>query len=164
MRQRKAVPLRKDGQYLVRVADQRTPFVPPGLERGPVAILQYEQGQVLVVFACQLYDGPARALPVDALYIQPVSQCRKRSQNTLDEGAMPAIEKLAGISRIFKARFQEKKSVLIHVVCPKAQGRCKEGDAQRKFASFGTAFQAKRSQRMYSLILIAKAQLFRSSP
>ncbi len=119
MRQRKAVPLRKGGQYLVRVADQRTLFMPPGLERGPVAILQYEQGQVLVVFACQLYDGLARTLPVNALYIQPVSQCRKGSQNTLDEGAMPAIEKLAGISRIFKTRFQEKSLSLLMPFVPR---------------------------------------------
>src|SRR5690606_18586558 len=57
----------------------------------------------------------ARALPVDALNIQTAAQRRKRSQHAFDKRAVPAIECLAGVSRICKPRLQEKKLVLFHL-------------------------------------------------
>src|SRR5690606_35400063 len=122
--------------------NQRTAFIHAGLKLGTVAILHYQQRQALVVLACQRYHALARALPVDALNIQTAAQRRKRSQHAFDERAVPAIECLAGISRIFKSRLQEKKLVLFHLSPQIWPG---EGRARLPERAFRKAFRTFRN-------------------
>src|SRR5690606_20899153 len=109
-----------------------------GLECGAVAIPHDQQRQALVVLASQRDYGLTRALPFHALDVQIASQCWKRSQHALDERAVPAIKFLAGIGRIFKTRFQEKKLVLIHAVI---QGLLQKGMRGAKSQASERAFR-----------------------
>lgn len=56
-----------------------------------------------------LHYTPARAVPADALDVEGVSNARIEGEDAFERGAVPAIEELARIGRITKARAQQKQ-------------------------------------------------------
>lgn len=103
--------LAQGGQNAVLVGDE----VPPVLHsRGVgrrVASGQDEEREGLIRLAGEGYGGMPRSRPPDPLDIKANSQIGEGGEHPFQQGAMPAIEDLAGTGRIGEAGAQQQECV-----------------------------------------------------